>query len=414
MKTHKPLEKNTFVLTGVYGFLWIGMSAQFGFFVPYLKSQGLSEIAIGQITSTLSIVGILGPVLWGALCDRVHSARWLIFANLVAGSLLAQLVPMAVAGPLLLPLLITLNLTVYSQSGILDGWAMRLRSRGVNLNYGLLRGTGSLTYALGSLLCGYLFQRFGTDKLYPFVLVAECAAAALILLVREPAAVQLAASTSNQTDAITVKAASTTNEPPLYRNAPYLIFVGFAMLLYLGQAPAMTFFPVLMEQAGGTTSQIGLANMCMALSEIPIMFLSSLLLKRFRDTTLLGISMGFFAVRLFVFFLSAHSVEALIWAQLTNSVSFGIFMPTSVHYISRVAPERKRTTALTVASSIYMGVGGFVGNRLGGIIIDAWGVQQLYAGAAALAAVATVAFAVALAVMERKKIVSSSEQQKKQ
>ncbi len=406
MKTHESHQRNTIALTGVYGFLWIGMSAQFGFFVPYLRDQGLNEIAIGQIMSTLSIVGILGPVLWGTLCDRLKSARWLLFANLVAGSLLAQLVPSVVGGAFLLPLLIALNMTVFSQSGVLDGWTMRMKSRGLPINYGLLRGTGSLTYALGSLLCGWLFQKYGTDKLYPFLLVAECAAAALILLVREPAAQATPAATATT---LTPPPAA---EQPLHRNAAYLCFVGFTMLLYFGQAAAMTFYPVLLQSAGGTTEQLGWGLSLMALSEIPIMFLSSRLLRRFQDTTLLVFAMGFFAVRIFVFFLSAHSVTALIMAQLTNSISFGIFMPTSVHYISRIAPERRRTTALTVAASLYMGVGGFVGNRLGGIIIDAWGVQPLYAGAAALAAVATVAFAVALAVMRRKTVLSSSEQHK--
>ena len=389
-------QRNTLSLTFVYGFLWIGMSAQFGFFVPYLRSQGLTETDIGQITSTLSIIGILGPVIWGAISDRVHSARWLVFVNLIAGSLLAQLVPGVVRSWFLLPLLIMLNLTVFSQSGILDGWIMRMKARGMVVNYGLLRGTGSLTYALGSLLCGVLFQRFGTDKLYPFLLVAECVAAVLILFVREPQAPLPSLPAEDKS------IPPATVEVPLYRNTAYLCFLGLTMLLYLGQSPSMTFFPVLMEKAGGTTSQLGLANMFMAMSEIPVMFLSGLLLKRFRDTTLLSVSMVFFAVRIFTFFLSAHSVTALIFAQLTNSVSFGLFMPTSVHYISRIAPERRRATALTVASSLYMGFGGFVGNRLGGYIIDTWGISPLYAGATVLAAVAAAAFILTQVLLARR------------
>lgn len=395
-----PPQRNTLKLTFVYGFLWIGMSAQFGFFVPYLKSQGLSDTAIGQITSTLSIVGICGPILWGALSDRIKSARWLLIANLAAGSLLAQMVPSIVGrGPILLAVLIALNLTVFSQSGVLDGWTMRMKSRGLPVNYGLLRGTGSLTYALGSLLCGELFQRFGTDKLYPFVLVAECAAAAMVFFVREPAISQ---PTLNDIPGSQPEPAQPASDKPLYRNAAYLCFIGFAMLLYLGQSSSLTFYPVLVQLAGGTTAKIGLGNMCMALSEIPVMFLSSRLLRRFKDTALLSFAMGFFAIRIFVFFLAAHSVTALILSQLTNSISFGIFLPTSVHYISRIAPVRLRATALTVASSMYMGIGGFIGNRLGGIVIDTWGIGSLYAGGAALAALATVGFTVVQAMIERR------------
>ena len=73
-----------------------------------------------------------------------------------------------------------------------------------------------------------------------------------------------------------------------------------------------------------------------------------------------------------------------------------------MHYLTRITPERRRTTALTVANSLYMGVGGFVGNRLGGIVIDTWGIEPLYAGAAALAAVAALGFIAAQAALARR------------
>jgi PPP family 3-phenylpropionic acid transporter len=173
------------------------------------------------------------------------------------------------------------------------------------------------------------------------------------------------------------------------------------MMLYIGQSSAMTFYPLLLQNAGGTSTDLGLALGLMAISEFPFMFLSYKLLEKFRDTALLVFSMVFFAVRIFLFFAFSGSMTGLVWAQLSNSISFGIFLPTSVHYISRITAEHSKGTALSFASSMYMGAGGIIGSALGGIIIDAYGVRALFGWASLVAAVAAVIFAVAQIFLRR-------------
>ena len=388
----KRFGKDNLAFAGVLWFLWSGFAAYYGFFVPFLKSNGFSELNIGFIMSTLSFIGIFGPILWGAVSDKLKSARVLLMANILAGCIVAQFVPGAVGRfGLLLIILVTVNITIFAQAPVLDGWAMRLKSRGAHINYGLIRGVGSLAYACASMLCGVIFERYGMGMMFPFFLVVECAAAALLLLVRNrPGPPPVQQPKQSET------AHTQLEETPLYRNTAYITFVFLTMMLYFGQTSAMTFYPVLLQQAGGTNADLGLALGLMALSEFPFMFLSSQLLRKFRDTTLLVFSMGFFALRIFLFFAAAGSVTGLVWAQMTNSMSFGIFLPTSVHYISRIAPDRYKGTALSIASAMYMGVGGIVGSALGGVIINAVGVRPLFGWAALLAAAVTTVFGLTL------------------
>ena len=380
----KRIDKDNLLFCGVQSFIWSGFGVYFGFFVPYLKNNGFSEINIGILMSTLSFVGIFSPILWAAVSDRMKNPKWMLAANIVAGCVAAQFVPSVITRyGLLLALLVVINLTITAQPPVLDGWVMRLRSHGAQINYGLSRGTGSLAYALTSMICGLVFAQHGMGLMFPLFLGLECMAALLILLVRnrqEPVV------------EITVSAdVPEGKEVPLIKNANYILYVSLATVLFIGVSAVMTFYPVLLMQAGGTNADLGLALGLMALSEFPVMFFSSRLLRRFKDTTLLMVAIAGFALRIFLFY-TMDTVSSLVWCQLTQSLSYGIFLPTSVHYITRIASGKKKATALSVASSMYMGVGGIIGSFLGGVIIETFNIRVLFAGAAVIAAVVAIAF----------------------
>lgn len=389
----KTFNKFNLSFMSTQWFIWAGLAIYYPFFVPYLKSSGYNEINIGIISSVLSVVGIIGPILWGAVSDRLKNTKAILAINLLAGCICMQFIPVAVSNyGILLAVLIIVNFTVFPQTCVMDGWIMRLKGRGAPINYGLIRGTGSLAYAVTSMAAGLILTRFGLATMFPLMLGFQCFAVLFILLVKK-----------NPETGAGSAAMDLPVEPeaPIHKNGPFIVFVLLATLLYIGNTATMNFYWILLESAGGTPANLGLAMGIMALSEFPVMFLSNKLLSKYKDTSLLLVAMGFYALRIFLFY-AMHSVSGIVWAQLTNSLSFGIFLPTSVHYISRITPGRTKATALSLASSMYMGASGILGNLLGGFVIDYYGIRTLYGGAAALAAVVTVAFGVVLLLSKRK------------
>lgn len=386
------MNRQTLSFIGIQSFIWSGIAFYYPFFVPFLKSAGYDEINIGIITSVMCFVGIIGPILWGAALDRLKSAKALIIINILAGCIAMQFIPAAAHNyGVLLAVLMLVYLTVFPMTTTVDGWIMRLKGRGEQINYGLARGSGSLAYAFASTIAGLAITRFGLNSMFPFMLGVECITVLCVLLVKK--------SPDEQIDYIAVDPASEP-EAPLHRNWPFIIFVLLSTLVYTGNIGSANFYWILLQSAGGTTANMGLAMGVCALSEFPVMFLSSRLLRKFKDTNLLLFAMGFFALRIFLFF-TIHSVSGLVWAQLTNSLSYGLFLPTSVHYISRITPGRTRATALSIASSMYMGAAGILGNLAGGFIIHTLGIRALYGGSAALALAATAAFGIVLLVSRR-------------
>lgn len=377
---------------GVESFLWAGMAVYFPFFVPFLKSCGYNEITIGIITSIMSVVNIAAAIFWGMASDRIKRTKLILAVNIMVGCMVMQLIPAATANyALLLAVLFAVNFTFSPQSNLLDAWIMRLKSHGAPVNYGLVRGAGSLAFAGASIAAGFFLSRFPLNSIFPLMLGFQSVTVVCILLVKQPKETPVQDLTAAPLDETGIA---------IHKNRPYIVFVLLNTLLFVGYMPAINFFWILLQSTGGTTMDLGIVNCLSAVSEFPVMFLSARLLNKYKDTTLLLISMAFYAIRVFLFF-AIHSASGLIWAQLTESLSYGLMIPASVHYICRITPGRQRATALSLASSIYMGASGMVGNLLGGILINACGIRALYLWAGVLAAAVTVAFGVVLGIAKK-------------
>lgn len=149
----------------------------------------------------------------------------------------------------------------------------------------------------------------------------------------------------------------------------FIWFLVSTTLVFIGFRATATFFPLLLSQKGGNNKDMGLSLFIMAISEVPVLFLSKRLMGKFKDTAIITVSMFFFILRIFLHIV-VPSISGLIAIQATQALSFALFLPASVYYIKRISPEGRGSTYLTVAASCYFGIGGIIGNIAGGFIID--------------------------------------------
>lgn len=381
---------------GIQWFIWSAYGIYYGFLVPYLKAAGYDEVAIGILMSVQNLMGSVAPVLWGAVTDRLKSPKGILAFNIFFGCAAALLIPAAIHSfAALIAIFVAISLTTTSVSTVLDGWAMRLKDRGSRLNYGLVRGLGSISFAVTTVTVGAFFQHSGMSSLFILFFLAESVTAACIFTVRNRPDMPPVAAAEAQGGAADL------SETPLWKNAHYIVFLILCTLLFVAEVAAQTFYPLLLQHAGGTTSDLGLGLCVQALSEAPVMFLSGRLLRKFKDTTLLAAAMGFFVIRFSLFYVIC-TVPGLIAAQLSESLSFGLFLPVSVHYLSRITPVRLKATAITLAVSVYYGVGGFAGGILGGAAIERFGIGKMYLGIAVLTLAVTALFAGAQTALKKR------------
>ena len=96
------------------------------------------------------------------------------------------------------------------------------------------------------------------------------------------------------------------------------------------------------------------------------------------------------------------SIPWLIAAQAIQALSFGLYLPSLLQYLGRIADARMQATAVTFAVAAGEGVAGIVGNSTGSAVLAVLGMRPLYLVLGGVALVGLVTFVVGQASIARK------------
>ena len=143
------------------GSYFAGFSAIWGFGPVLLLYLGLSNSTLGVVTSLALVLPLLLQPALAALSDadsRWTSRRLALVLSLLT---LAAAVVMTVSTgskTVLVAAYAVIGVLLVSTSPFFNSMVMEYHLRGVNVNYGLGRGTGSTTYAIVALVLGFTFS----------------------------------------------------------------------------------------------------------------------------------------------------------------------------------------------------------------------------------------------------------------
>ena len=392
---------------GVQFFFWASIVAFEAFMVPFLTGNGYSPSQAGFVMSAIFGLAILGQPLLGSLSDRLSSPKWIaVGAMLIAGAgalFLPSVVDhfAAVVGVVLL-----YSLTANSIPAVLDAWIMASRRGGSGASYGVARGFGSLGFAVGAVVIGALADRYGIATVFRVYAVVAATTAGLSVLAPPAAAPPVAAPPATpppvggnavvQGDAPSSRGFSAGIAAAL-GNRAYLLLLAASFLAFVGFRAGITFLPLALESVGGSISDVGTAHSLAALSEVPFMFFSGLVIRRVRGTRLITLVLILMSIRLFTYSVAASAL-AILLIQLSHGLTFGLFLAAVVHYIDVIAPAEHRGLFQAIAPSVFFGLGSVVGSWTGGFIVELLSVAWLFR----LSAVTTLLGAALLPVLGRR------------
>ena len=379
---------------------WMGYACIGGFAALYLEGKGFSSTQVGIITA---IGGILSVGLQPLLAALTEGKRRISVKQVFTGtSLLA-----AVIGLLLLVnqsmaftalLFVAETAVIMSNSAVLNSQGMEYVNLGISVNYGLARGAGSMAYAAVSLTIGFVTERFGED-----VLIIACVMFTLfllLLLVTARSGKQLklkygleGAQQESSSDRGSMRM--------LFGEDPgmLLLLLGF-VCLFMGHFMTNTYLINLVGRFGGTDSDMGIASACAAMLELPSMMLVNHLLKRVKASSILRISGVMFTVKAAIL-LAAVNMPVLLLSQICQFGAYAFFTPASVYYINERVSEPYKVTGQAALGMATMGLGGTLGNLLGGRLIDVFSVVGMVAACVIFSVAGT--FLVFFATGQRKK-----------
>ena len=341
---------------------------------PYLpvllRGLGYSPSAVGVLMGIFEGAGILGPFIFSYFTDRwgrykpsitityiliIISAYPLIaFNHFLFSAVFISLLSIGLkTAPSLLDAVITIQL---GQTGG---------------DYGKVRAAGSLGFIVFALLLQWTrYRQPGTPENIAFWIgvTAVFGMVAMLILLKEikgEGLPQAAAFDSSRT----IPVGKTWN-PVFLLGIVMIAFGRFAL------SPAVTFLSLfVLEELKSET--VGLIWAVSTMAEMPMMFFSNKIMKRFSAFSLLAVSSLAVGIRLGCYVLFP-SLSGVIAGQLLHSLCFGIFHPAAVRFVTDYVPPERRAMGMSIYISLGTGLPTFLGNTLGGFVLEQFGYRVLF------------------------------------
>ncbi len=162
------------------------------------------------------------------------------------------------------------------------------------------------------------------------------------------------------------------------------VLVTATALAWVSYGPYGTFYTIHLEGLGFSRAFAGVAWALAAASELVVMLLWPRMCVWATPRTWLVVALCMHPVR-WLLSSVASGPGFLLAIQLTHAFTFGVFYLAAVQLVQGLAPEGLRATAQGVFASATFGVGGLVGNGLGGALYEPLGMRALYVASALVA-----------------------------
>ena len=381
-------EMNAKKLTAFYsvgqaGF-WMVYCISNSFAAVYLGALGYSNTALGALLALGSAFGfVLGTVLSDIVdrSERITADRllWALLAAQAAAFAVLLLTPrQGVVTSVCYPLLLMISLSVNTLNLKLCADYEHLE---MPINFGVSRSIGSAAYSVVSLLLGELIVRSGVRA----VPIAGLVVTAVQLGTNALFAVTLSSLHSRRSSVQTTVSPGKPLGTFLRGNPRFCLLLGGMALVFFAHNTSSTFLIDIVRHAGGGTETLGYINAFITALEIPAMILYSVYGRRKSRAGALRMAFLFFAVKA-VFLALAPNVPLLCAAESLQTVSYAVYAPAIVAYVSLVIPYEDSAKGQSLANSMTT-VGGVLASLISGRLFDVFSVPVTLWISAAVCAV---------------------------
>lgn len=384
-----PQAAESLRLAGVQGIFWAAMTAA-NYQTVYLQNHGFPVSQFGLLNALACVVSIIAMTFWGTVSDKTGSVRKIVMLTLTLGCGLYALVPLIPTGQPYSTLLFLIIIPMFSffrtpMSPFVDNLTVRNCAEH-GLNYGVIRSSGSLLFAItGVLVVNLLIPNLGVSSTFWFSGVMMIPAIVLTWFCFEP-----------QGGGKRVKKTSA-GSAELFKNLRFVTFLVFVVVYQLSMTFESNFLAYLMADLNLDNTKIGLIFSTRAIMEIPFLFFIGKLRQRIPLRYLIMMAAGFMGLECLMFSFFVTSLPHMIAFAALYGLGGGLWIGTSTNYVYELAPAHLRATAHGLFISVTQ-ISGILGNLVGGVLFDLIGGKMFYRVTACIFAVAIIVFAVSFMI----------------
>lgn len=342
------------------GLYWSVIAACVSFLNVFLTGRGLGTAEIGFLTAVGNgLAAIFQPIV-SKVCSRSNKNErdFLVLISMLAMTLVIMALERKAGLAMKIEIVAAIALVLVMQP-LLNSLGYFYIARSVEINYGVSRGIGSITFAVTSFVLGILSE---INKDLSMVMAAVLLGALILSL--------LAQKPISGNNVVTVFDGRTQKQK--IQNSKFVIFLLAVGMLFTFYNVTNVYLLQIAKRIGGDAKTVGTAFAVAALFEFPIMFMFNRLKEKFKSRSMLIFSGIFFLLKGILTYI-ATSPSTLIAIQVTQLFGFALFTPCSVDFINDIMSDEKKITGQGfLASAITMG--GVIGSVAGGVLIESTGV----------------------------------------
>lgn len=368
------------ILQGAY---WASFCVIYGFATVFLLSKDFNSSQIGLIIALGNILGVIMQPVFASIADSSRTITLHRLTAILAGASALLLALLFITPNLLIAVgalfLLTDTLLQVVQP-LINSVSVYYLNQGVQVDFGIARGIGSISYAAASYLLGIFIERLGTNVIPAMgcllMAVIVLTVAALPILQESLAEKELHPAPENTSDGESMWTF-------FLRYKRFSITLIGLTLLFTFHNMSNSYLFQITQNLGGDSAAMGTALSIAAVLELPTMLVFSRLIRRFRSSSLLIASGCFFAFKALGYLLAGNIVQ-LYLVQILQMGSFALYVPASVYYVNEAMEPRDKFKGQAVMTGTNT-LGGVFGSLIGGFLLDFTGVPTMLAVGLAIA-----------------------------
>lgn len=343
-------------------FLYYAAAAALVPFLPlYYQEIGLTGTQIGFLAGLFPLLSWLSAPAWGALADRTGWHN-LLLGVMIGGAIGFALIMSAVGTFLWLTLVVALFSFFFAPiMPVVDSITLQMLEARKEF-YGQIRLWGAIGWGVAAPIVGQLTESGGI--LWSFWAYAVLLGLGFPLVLRLPPVQR--------------------KDPPshrgfgtFWRDTRWLIFLAATFCGGTTLSVIGNFLFIFLDHLGADRRTLGLMLTAATLSELPVLFFSNWLLRRWSAKQLMGAALLFYAVR-GVGLSALFTPLPALFLQLLHGPTFSLMWFAGVFYADRIAPTGFEATAQGLFSGVLLGIGSAAGALLGGVIYEHLGLVTLF------------------------------------
>ena len=346
---------------------WLISCSLNGFVAIYLKNKGLDNTLIGIVTGASCIlITFISPMVSRFVENHENvTIPKMMDGLLLVSSALFLVISFVNVPSILLIIIYISNLTLFLTAvPLLSTIAMNYNARGIDVNFGLSRGMGSVSYAVSAIALSAMIDYLNPD----YLSVVYAISAVLFLYIVHTLPDYVEEKTHQE---------SSGNVIDIIKKYKTLTFVllGWAFA-FAASTSLSTYLINVVNNLGGNTTIYGFAIFAMAASEMPAMAVTRKLMRKYDAMSLILVS-GICYIFRNIMVALAPNLIFLFAGMLFQSVTYGLLTSVLTYYVADTCEKQDQVMGQTLIGMMTTGLGSMLGNVLGGVLQDMFGLNAM-------------------------------------